>query len=248
MPNWCYNNVKISANGNEELLKKLQDAVQENKELFNQFVPIPESEKDNWYSWNCENWGTKWDSEPHNIDWDDDTVSFSMDTAWSPPVEFYRKMEELGYHVEAYYHEEGMGFVGYYEDGHDDYYDYSGMSADELEDVLPGWAEDEFGIIERMRDDEEYREEEEWAEYLADLERTDWYPVKTKPFHVGRYEVTTESWPYPQYCNWTGKKWERWEGDIQIRVEKWRGITEEQHMYIALDKLNEEINNLDKSE
>jgi hypothetical protein len=99
-----------------------------------------------------------------------------------------------------------------------------------------------------MRDDEEYREEEEWAEYLADLERTDWYPVKTKPFHVGRYEVTTESWPYPQYCNWTGKKWERWEGDIQIRVEKWRGITEEQHMYIALDKLNEEINNLDKSE
>ena len=58
------------------------------------------------------------------------------------------------------------------------------------------------------------------------MERTDWFDVSVNPVHVGRYEVETEAWPYPQYSNWDGEKWGRWDGDDAI-ITKWRGLAEE---------------------
>ena len=164
MPDWCSNTVKIVADDSENL-KRLQDAVQEGKDLFNQFVPQPKFENDqDWYMWNIENWGTKWDATPMDISWDNNEVSFNLETAWTPPIKFYEALEEQGYYVEAYYLEEGMCFVGQYEDGFDDYYEYSNMSADEMEEQLPTWVEEQWGIIERKREEEDEENEEptEW--------------------------------------------------------------------------------------
>lgn len=80
MPNHVTNIVTIRATNVDEILESLKG---EDSEFdFNTVVPCPESEGDNWYNWNCNNWGTKWNSygvEFHG----DDTVSF--DTAWSHP-------------------------------------------------------------------------------------------------------------------------------------------------------------------
>lgn len=244
MPNWCSNNVTVSSYGHPDLAKKLKDALSEDKELFMQFVPRPKEfdEGEAWYMWNIENWGTKWDAQPHNINWlDDDSVSFSLETAWSPPIEFYKKMEELGYHVEAYYIEEGMAFVGYYEAGYDDYYEYGGMTAEEMENKLPEWADVEFGLIERTRDEESDREAEEWNDYLSDLDRTEWYSGKINPVREGQYETKTKEWPFPHFSQWNGEKWVRWPND-KVKVTEWRGITEEQYLEIQVDNLlNEQL-------
>lgn len=236
MPNWCYNKVKISFDDYNE--NQLRDALHEEKELFNQLVPRPKEydEGEKWYWWNVENWGTKWDAQPRYILWGEGSVEFTIDTAWSPPIKFYAALEELGYFVEAYYQEEGMAFLGCYTDGYDDFYEYGNMDADEMEANLPSWVEDELGLISRARDEEGDREYEEWQTYLIELERTDWYPKKINPVREGSYEVKTKDWPFPQYCNWTGEKWQRWEGD-DIKVHEWRGITEVENLRVELDKI-----------
>ena len=48
---------------------------------------------DNWYDWNCANWGTKWDLAPSDFDDDDGyyeeesngRLQLHFSTAWSPP-------------------------------------------------------------------------------------------------------------------------------------------------------------------
>ena len=207
MPNWCYNNVKISFDSGNE--SELRDKLSEDKDLFSQFHPMPETEdKDAWYGWNISNWGTKWDATPTNINWEDDCVTFQLETAWSPPIHFYEKMEELGYDIEAYYLEEGMAFCGQYMDGNDDYYEYGGMSADDIENEI-SWAEEEFGLVTRTRDDEAEREDEEDDEdYLyepaqyTEEEKTEWFKGKLKPVHTGLYEVKTKAWPFPHAMTW----------------------------------------------
>ena len=47
MPNWCYNNVKISFDSENE--SELRDAIDSDKDLFSQFHPMPETEdKEAW--------------------------------------------------------------------------------------------------------------------------------------------------------------------------------------------------------
>ena len=49
----------------------------------------------------------------------------------------------------------------------------------------------------------------------------------------------TKAWPYPHYCDWTGEKWQRWEGD-DIKVAQWRGLTkpfDESDLELELQKL-----------
>ena len=89
MPNWCYNNVRISFDSENET--ELRDKLSEDKDLFSQFHPMPETEdKEAWYFWNIQNWGTKWDAAPFDIYWEDDCVTFQLETAWSPPIQIGR--------------------------------------------------------------------------------------------------------------------------------------------------------------
>lgn len=52
-------------------------------------------------------------------------------------------------------------------------------------------------------------------------EVTDWYPVDTNPVRNGQYQVTDNknpNWPFPQYANWDGKKWDH------ADIVSWRGL------------------------
>lgn len=240
MPNWCSNVVTISFDDYNE--KQLRDALHEEKELFMQFVPRPKEydEGDSWYMWNVDNWGTKWDAKPYNIEWGEGSVKFSIETAWGPCNKFWEALEGMGYSVTAYYFEEGMAFCGCYEDYFDDYYDYGNMDVHDL----PAWAEDIFGIVSRYEDEESERLEEEQRELEESWDKTEWYPKKIKPVRIGTYEVVTKAWPYPNKCNWDGKKWSRWEGDT-IKVFEWRGITEDQYLEICASELIEALNEED---
>ena len=253
MPNWCSNVVTISFDDYNE--KQLRDALHEEKELFMQFVPRPKEydEGDAWYMWNVDNWGTKWDAKPYNIEWGEGSVKFSIETAWGPCNKFWEALEGMGYSVTSYYLEEGMAFCGCYEDYFDDYYDYGNMSVYDL----PGWAEDIFGIVSRYEEERELEEEEDFDEEDEDedddeesgpfkdgyqYETTEWYDKEIKPVRVGTYQVMTESWPFPQKCYWNGSKWQHVGG---AKITQWRGITEWQHNMIAeMEKLKEEFDRL----
>ena len=60
-----------------------------------------------WYQWNCDNWGTKWDLSTDDLDSLDldglceaiknnDSFRLQFDTAWAPPIPVLQKMAELG--------------------------------------------------------------------------------------------------------------------------------------------------------
>jgi hypothetical protein len=76
-----------------------------------------------WYSFCIGEWGTKWDmnnqyeDEPYTIE--GNRVTMVFDTAWSPPMEIYYALEEMGFEVEATYVEQGVGYIGYYSNGED---------------------------------------------------------------------------------------------------------------------------------
>ena len=84
--------------------------------------PRPESENKNWYYWNNNNWGTKWDPCSTMIEiQNDDTVIFTFDTAWSPPLSWLEKTSNIYKNMkfEINYEEPGCNFCGtkIYENG-----------------------------------------------------------------------------------------------------------------------------------
>jgi hypothetical protein len=54
-----------------------------------------------------------------------------------------------------------MCFAGVYSDGDDNYYEYSGMSSDEVKEFLPQELDEMFCISESMAEWESENEEEE---------------------------------------------------------------------------------------
>jgi len=161
MPNWCSNCVTIKSD-DKELVAKVIAAAESSREndFFSKFVPMPESESD-WYGWNVTNWGAKWDTGVNIVDQSDTEIVLSFDTAWSPPIAFYMALEEMGYEVEVYYYEPGMGFAGIYRDGNDDYYEYAGFTSDEILEMLPSELDEAFFISESVAEWEEDNKEEE---------------------------------------------------------------------------------------
>jgi len=154
MPNWCFNNVIVSAKTEQELVEFLDFADQTHtsyfedwktkevvmnqnaKGVFWNFVTPTDlfsyfgeevfkktdiykddkfdneafmaefvrsmAEDNDWYHWNCRNWGTKWDIELEreniSIDKNDKTdgyfFNWHFSTAWSPAEGAYRAMAE----------------------------------------------------------------------------------------------------------------------------------------------------------
>ena len=75
-------------------------------------------------------------------------MSFSFDTAWGPPTEWYDNIE--GFYIEAYYYEPGVGFCGSWtsEDGDDQY--EIGDDIDDAKERIPSHILDAMGIIEDL--------------------------------------------------------------------------------------------------
>ena len=173
MPNWCNNTVRLT-HKDPAMIIRARDALTEGR-FFSEFVPVPkglsesiassqtdeELTKSNiekygyvsWYDFCVNEWGTKWDTDCHSVDIYDehpDTLDAVFDTAWAPPIQFYEKIEKMGFQVEAKYYESGMCFAGIYTEGLDDYYELSGMSAAEVEQKIPEELDAEFGISDTM--------------------------------------------------------------------------------------------------
>lgn len=148
MPNWCMNNLTVS-HTDKDMVQKFADAWNTGS-VCEQFIPRPEGEE--WYGWNISHWGTKWDfgldknyDEPVTVKQNGDKyeVCVAPNTAWSPPIDFYNHLVELGYNVHASYFEPGMGFCGIYHDGYDNYVDYG-----DDKDSIPVGVWNDFGLDE----------------------------------------------------------------------------------------------------
>jgi hypothetical protein len=185
MPNWCNNTVSI-AHQDPEKLRALVEAVNEGK-FCNHVIPVPKELTEtvaghlgedyaqelnqfkmqlnvkyfgakDWYDFCTSRWGTKWDVDVYDkIEFDPLGVTFGFDSAWSPPMGVYEELVAQGFSVTAYYYEPGMGYVGKYEDGVDECYDYSGHNSKTVVDCIGEELDEMFGISESMA---EYEEEE----------------------------------------------------------------------------------------
>ena len=116
----------------------------------------------NWYDFCVGEWGTKWDvggDGQSDIHPDGKMLHTSFDSAWSPPVNAYDKLVELGFGVNAMYYEGGMGYAGSYDENGDQEINIEGMSADEIEQEHPE-LDEAFAISESIREYEAEQEEE----------------------------------------------------------------------------------------
>jgi hypothetical protein len=108
MPNFCTNTVIFSHNDPEKVAE-LAKVIKENGDIFQYLRPMPENEKDNWYDWCKTNWGTKWDARELELcDEQEQWLSCTFETAWSPPIALYNYLQEQGWSIEATYVEEGV--------------------------------------------------------------------------------------------------------------------------------------------
>jgi len=192
MPNWCDNNLYIS-HSDKKMMKKALNAWNKGK-FLSTLVPEPDYktvkvkptfdsshitgkpqpefvEPDQaWWDWRVQNWGTKWD-----IGWDDsrDKAELSGDhdmfvnfqSAWSPPLDAYAKLVEMGYSIRAYYFEGGCCFCGRWEDGEDEGYSLDFPDGESpvqwIEDNIPSDINQEMAIAESYADWEDYMEKED---------------------------------------------------------------------------------------
>lgn len=174
MPNHCANSAKFTATTPEAaaMLDKIRASIKADKpEIFQTIHPCPQDLIDttegypkdqreaenikkhgfaNWYEFQTQEWGTKWDAyDVDTLHDEGDTLTLNFDTAWSPPLELYRKAESLGFEIEATYCEAGCDFVGFYREGEE--------NTDSLSRVAPPpddegeYLEDRFSLPDYFR-------------------------------------------------------------------------------------------------
>ena len=177
MPNWCNNTVNIS-HEDPAMIQRVKEAFNKGA-LLNEFFPCPAELHEHeapsrdearsqrfleqygatdWYNWQVQIWGTKWDvgadGQPA-LEQDANSLTLNFDSAWSPPTSAYERLLELGFKILAYYYEPGMCYAGRWENGDDDYYEYSSMTAAEVAETLPDDLDECFCISESMAEWEE---------------------------------------------------------------------------------------------
>jgi hypothetical protein len=109
---------------------------------------------ESWYDWRVANWGTKWDISGDVQEDGSDYLTVGFDSAWSPPLNAYWVLEDLGFEIEAYYFEPGMAFCGRWTNGVDESYNIPSTAA-EANIILPNDINAMFGIVESMMEWEE---------------------------------------------------------------------------------------------
>ena len=189
MPNWCNNTVQIR-HADPFMIERVRKAFNDGgllqefipcpQDLLDTVAGFPgEDQREaheariasnlekyghkDWYDWQVANWGTKWDigadGQPA-LDQDDGSLVLNFDSAWSPPVNAYEKLMDLGFEIKAYYFEPGMAFAGIWDNGDDDYYEYGGMDSTEIEANLPDELDEMFGISQSVAEWEEENQED----------------------------------------------------------------------------------------
>ena len=205
MPNWCDNQITITAD--KAVIDKIEQITKEEKDdqgLLNFFHPMPKeldgttspsssADKpqpmvegfDCWYDWRVENWCTKWEvSEFYGVDRQGDTISFAFSSAWAPPTGAYTRFitsmaeKNLDVSLKAYYYEGGCDFAGCWDNGDDECISPSDYKSDDdyWNDGLGYDLNEMFNFIESMQ---EYEAEQE-----AEKEDVTEY-VKGKAINIG---------------------------------------------------------------
>ena len=149
MPNYCYNRLTLR-HADPALINRAATAFKAGK-LLDEFVPVPKELRDtvsgsyaagyarelhefqqnlnikyfgfrNWYDFCCANWGTKWDVSGEVISEESNLLVVEFESAWSPPLDFYGTIQNLGFEVTAYYWEPGMAFAGRFDQDGDEFF------------------------------------------------------------------------------------------------------------------------------
>ena len=89
----------------------------ENTDFVQEKYLLENGEEFDWYNWNIDNWGTKWDRcDFEIIDNDKHSICMRFETAWCQPEEVHNKVREiLDDHADMtwFYNEPGMEIAGY---------------------------------------------------------------------------------------------------------------------------------------
>ena len=185
MPNWCSNGLTLTHSDPAMIERVLKGK----GGLLQEFIPCPQDlidtmsgsygdeEKNSlleakqkaniekygyatWYDHNVSKWGTKWDVSADSIErLNDNTVQLSFESAWSPPLGAYETLTELGFGVKAFYYEPGMCFVGKWEDGFDECYEYGGATSETIREMIGEELDEYFCLSESMAEWEEENKE-----------------------------------------------------------------------------------------
>lgn len=118
MANICENNLLFNNVPSETFGKVLEYVKSQKSDFdFEKIIPSPKTKEEcpkefiiedenksgiqllkekkwfDWYNWNCENWGSKWNAQNIFIDLENQEINFS--TAWSSPVPVFEKLAQL---------------------------------------------------------------------------------------------------------------------------------------------------------
>lgn len=156
MPNWCQNTASFY-NSDKSQLNRIVESIK-TESLFNEFVPLIEDDDIDVAKIK---WGTKWDVyNPYELLVTEEKIVVSFDTAWSPPIQFYREMTAQGFIVDAMYYEDGIGYCGEYTSAEDDV-EYSILGDSSwVEENIPKHINEEFNIAGNMAEWEQENEDE----------------------------------------------------------------------------------------
>ena len=120
MPNWSNSRIIISLNPHAKLTqaerqvrwevwKDLRNILEKwdadgrdedhSPDVFQIIHPRPKEEDENWYDWNSDNWGTKWDMRVYGFSFIEDELTFTGDTAWNAPIGILNKLVSLGFNM-----------------------------------------------------------------------------------------------------------------------------------------------------
>jgi len=189
MPNWCSNHIEVRGSNQsdinvlvdafndgrfcEQVIPVPEDLMRdgsssfggENSETYD-LIRAENRERygyESWFEFCTDQWGTKWDISVYQpADLDEDGLGFAgcFETAWGPPLGVVQALEQQGYDVVLRYYEPGMCFVGKWEAGYDECYEYGGETSSTVRQAIGDDLDDFFGISESMAEYEAENEEE----------------------------------------------------------------------------------------
>ena len=157
MPNWCNNEMTIS-HADPYMIQRAADAWNRG-EFLSDLIPEPKEittkmnggQMPDWWHWRIANWGVKWDLGKDKYGEEavlqGNSFSVGYESPWSPPVEAYKKLLEMGFKIEAYYFEGGIGFCGSFIKW-DNEYSLEGLTPAQIRKRIPSKLNKMFGIAE----------------------------------------------------------------------------------------------------
>ena len=108
---------KTIPNEKGELPKIEQHKGKDGEVMFETYNFPDGTNDDRWYHWCINNWGTKWEPDMADVDYEDSEIlRLTFSTAWSPPEGIVEKLREKYPELsfQCFYDEPGCEIAGYY--------------------------------------------------------------------------------------------------------------------------------------